>query len=275
MTEAAQLELEGQAAEDRLTGLRRYEKWLGVLPFAGVFVLWWIITATGLVQRSTLPGPGQVWSAITGLASQGLLQSDILVSLARIGIGVGVSLVLGVGLGMIAGLSRRFSDLVVPLASFFNSISGIAWIPLAIVWFGLGTLTVVFILVNSVFFLIFFNTILGVRAVPKVLENAVRTLGGGRRQLILQVFLPGALPYIISGVRSGFGFGWRALIAAELIAASSGLGFLIYNASNFSRTDQVLAGILIIGALWILIDTVLLAPIERRTVHRWGTVRAL
>src|SRR6202044_3944157 len=98
--------------EDRLTGRQRYEKWLGVLPFAGVFLLWWIITATGLVQRRTLPGPAQVWSAITGLAGQGLPQSDILVSLMRIGIGVGVSLVLGVGLGMVAGLSRRVSDLI-------------------------------------------------------------------------------------------------------------------------------------------------------------------
>jgi NitT/TauT family transport system permease protein/taurine transport system permease protein len=78
----------------------------------------------------------------------------------------------------------------------------------------------------------------------------------------------------MSGIRGGFGFGWRALVAAELIAATSGLGYLIYNASNYSRADQILAGIIIIGALWVIIDMVVLAPIERRTVQRWGTVRA-
>jgi taurine transport system permease protein len=250
-----------------------WEKLLGAVPFVVLFLIWWLVTATGLVHRNIIASPAAVWSATVDLAQRGLLQDDIVTSLVRLLLAMAVSLVLGVSLGILAGLSRPLSELLIPLASFFNSISGIAWIPLAIVWFGLGTVTVTFVLVNSIFFLIFFNTVLGVRSVPAVLENAVRTLGGGRRELILQVYLPGALPFIMSGIRGGFGFGWRALIAAELIAATSGLGYLIYNASNYSRADQILAGIIIIGALWVIIDMVVLAPIERRTVQRWGTVR--
>jgi NitT/TauT family transport system permease protein/taurine transport system permease protein len=117
--------------------------------------------------------------------------------------------------------------------------------------------------------------VLGVRSVPRIMEQAVRTLGGGYAVLIRDVFVPGALPHIMSGVRSGLGFGWRALIAAELIAATSGLGFLIYDASNFLRSDKILVGILIIGAIWMVLDNVVLKPLERRTVERWGTVRVL
>ena len=213
--------------------------------------------------------------ALAGLASRGELQTDILVSLGRIAVATAISLVLGVGLGLLAALSRPVGDLLSPLATFFNSVSGIAWIPLAITWFGLGTAAVTFIIVNAVFFLVFFNTMLGVRSVPKIMEQAVQTLGGGRLVLIRDVFLPGALPYIMSGVRSGLGFGWRALIAAELIAATSGLGFLVFDASNFFRTDEVLGGILVIGVIWMATDGLVLRPLERRTILRWGTVSSL
>jgi taurine transport system permease protein len=277
MTAATPAAMAGeQAVRTAPSGRHRSpERLLGLIPFAVLGLAWWVSTSTGWIDRSTLASPSEVYDAMTDLLGRGLLQQDIWISLERILIGVATSVVLGVGLGLLAGLSRPVADILMPLAAFFNAISGIAWIPLAIVWFGLGTATVIFVLVNSVFFLIFFNTILGVRSVPAVLENAVLTLGGGRGQLITHVFLPGALPYIISGVRSGFGFGWRALIAAELIASTSGLGYLIYNGSNFQRNDQILLGILLIGLLWIVIDGLILAPFERWTVHKWGTVRSM
>ncbi|HZV48829.1 MAG TPA: ABC transporter permease [Candidatus Dormibacteraeota bacterium] len=258
-----------------MTRTRLQEIGLGAMPFAGLLAAWWAITNLVHVSMATLPSPAAVWAAASGLWSTGELQTDILTSLGRIALGAGVSIVLGIGLGLIAGLNRPLGDLLLPLASFFNSVSGIAWIPLAITWFGLGTVAVTFIIVNAVFFLIFFNTVLGVRSVPRIMEQAVRTLGGGYRELILHVFLPGALPHIMSGIRSGLGFGWRALIAAELIAATSGLGFLIYDASNFLRSDRILTGILIIGVIWMIIDNLALKPLERRTVERWGTVRTL
>jgi NitT/TauT family transport system permease protein/taurine transport system permease protein len=203
---------------------RFLEVGLGVLPFLGLLAVWWLATHLTGMSRAQLPSPEAVWAAGRDLAATGELQDDILISLGRVALGAAVSIALGVGLGLVAGLNRAVGDLLLPLASFFNSVSGIAWIPLAITWFGLGT---------------------------------------------------AAVTFIMSGIRSGLGFGWRALIAAELIAATSGLGFLIYDASNFLRSDKILVGILVIGAIWMVIDSALLKPLERRTVERWATVRVL
>lgn len=255
--------------------MSRLERWLGSVPFLVGLAAWWLLAHSGRVKPATLPSPEKVLAALADLTERGELQADVLISLERVALGAGISIVLGVSLGLIAGLNRPTGDFLGPLATFFNSVSGIAWIPLAITWFGLGTAAVTFIIVNGVFFLVFFNTMLGVRSVPKIMEQAIRTLGGRYRELVLQVFLPGALPYIMSGIRTGLGFGWRALIAAELIAATSGLGFRIYDASNFFRTDQILAGILVIGLLWMALDGLVLRPLERRTIERWGTLRAV
>lgn len=252
--------------------MRRFESALGALPFAALVGAWWLASHSGRFSAGTLPTPESVIAAALDLGLRGELQADILASLGRLAVGATVSIALGVGVGIPAGLNRHLGDLLLPLAGFFSAVSGIAWIPLAIMWFGLGTIAVTFVIWNSIFFLVFFNTVLGIRSVPRIMEQAIRTLGGGYRVLILQVFLPGALPHIVSGIRTGLGFGWRALIAAELIAATSGLGFLIFDASHYFRTDQILAGIGAIGILWVIMDNAILIPLERRTVRRWGTV---
>jgi NitT/TauT family transport system permease protein/taurine transport system permease protein len=100
----------------------------------------------------------------------------------------------------------------------------------------------------------------------------VRTLGGSRRHVILQVMIPGAMPSIVTGIRMSIGFGWRALIAAEMIATTTGLGFMIFNAGNFHRTDTIVLGIITIGLLWLATDRLLLQPLERWTIERWGLV---
>lgn len=252
--------------------MKRLESALGALPFLALVTVWWLASHSGRFTAGALPRPESVAAAAQALLSDGTLAADILASLTRLGLGAAVSIVLAVALGILAGLNRVLGDLLLPLAAFFSAVSGIAWIPLAIMWFGLGTAAVTFVIWNSIFFLVFFNTVLGIRSVPRIMEQAIRTLGGGPRVLILQVFLPGALPYIVSGIRSGLGFGWRALVAAELIAATSGLGFLIFDASHYFRTDEILAGIGTIGILWVVMDNLILMPLERRTVKRWGTV---
>jgi NitT/TauT family transport system permease protein/taurine transport system permease protein len=159
-----------------------------------------------------------------------------------------------------------------PLAVFFNAISGIVWLPLMITWIGIGTALAVFLIWNTVFFIVFQNTVLGVQLVPEVLEQGVRALGAGRMETLRSVTLPGALPYILTGIRSGLGFGWRALIAAELVGAASGLGTMIFDAAEYHRSDIIMSGCLIIGTIAIIMDRWLLLPIERRTVQRWGLV---
>ncbi|HTD45700.1 MAG TPA: ABC transporter permease subunit, partial [bacterium] len=117
-----------------------------------------------------------------------------------------------------------------------------------------------------------FNTMLGVRTVPRLYRYAVLTLGGTWRQIVFQVLLPGAIPYIVGGVRLGIAYGWRALIAAEIVVGSGGLGYLIFKAETFHLTARIIAGMTAIGVLWYLTDYFLLRPLEEATIERWGLV---
>ena len=244
----------------------------GAVPFAALVVVWTLLTGTGVVSPLFLPPPRDVVRTAWEMAGDGSLWINIGASLGRVFIGCVVSVPLAVGLGVVVGLSRRLAAVVEPIVGFFNALSGIAWLPLAITWFGLGWTCVTFIMFNTIFFLVFFNTLVGVRTVPRIFESAVLTLGGRRRHVIFQVLIPGAMPSIVTGIRLSIGFGWRALIAAEMIATSTGLGFLIYNAANFHQTDAILVGIVTIGVLWLATDRLILQPLERRTIERWGLV---
>lgn len=246
----------------------------GAVPFVVLIAAWTAVSRMAVVPEIFLPRPDDVLRTGWAMVRDGSLWVNIGASLGRVLVGVVVSVPLAVGFGVVVGLSRRIATVLEPVASFFNSLSGIAWLPLAVTWFGLGWASVTFIMVNTVFFLVFFNTLVGVRTVPRVFEHAVRTLGGSRRHLILQVLIPGAMPSIVAGLRLSIGFGWRALIAAEMIATSTGLGFLIFNAQNFHQTDTILVGIITIGVLWLATDRLLLQPLERWTVERWGLVSA-
>jgi len=244
----------------------------GAAPFAVLVAAWAAASAARLVPELFLPAPAAVAGVAWTMAVDGSLWVNILASLGRLLVGIVVSVPLAVGLGVLVGLNRPLARVLEPVAGFFNALSGIAWLPLAVTWLGLGWASVTFIMANTIFFLVFFNTLVGVRTVPRIFEQAVRTMGGRRRHVILQVLVPGAMPSIVTGIRMSIGFGWRALIAAEMIATSTGLGFLIFNASNFHQTDTIVAGIATIGVLWLLTDRLVLQPLERRTIERWGLV---
>jgi NitT/TauT family transport system permease protein/taurine transport system permease protein len=244
----------------------------GAFSFAVLLALWGVATRAGMVPPIFLPAPAEVARTAWELARDGSLWINIGASLGRVLLGVVASVPLAVGLGVVVGLNRRLAAVLEPIAGFFNALSGIAWLPLAITWFGLGWASVTFIMFNTIFFLVFFNTLVGVRSVPRIFEHAVSTLGSSRRHVITQVLIPGAMPNIVTGIRMSIRFGWRALIAAEMIATSTGLGFMIFNAGNFHQTDTILAGIITIGVLWLATDRLILQPLERRTIERWGLV---
>jgi len=244
----------------------------GVVPFAAILVAWALVTRAGVLPAIFLPPLGDVAKTTWQMLQDGSLWINIGASVGRVLVSLVISVPLAVGLGIFVGLHRWLSPVVEPIAGFFNALSGIAWLPLAVTWFGLGWVSVTFIMFNTIFFLVFYNTLVGIRTVPRILEHAVRTLGGTRRHIIFHVLIPGAMPNIVTGIRMSIGFGWRALIAAEMIATSTGLGFLIYNASNFHQTDTILVGIVTIGILWLLTDRLILQPVERWTIERWGLV---
>jgi taurine transport system permease protein len=242
----------------------------GAISFGALFAVWYALTASGWVKPLALASPAAVANVLVDGIRDRTLFGHLGASLGRLVLGVVVAGTAGIAMGVAVGVSRRLALLVEPLAGFFNAISGIVWLPLAITWFGLTWKTVLFVIGNSVFFTVFFNTLVGVRGVPRLYEEAILTLGASRWRTLRDVLLPGALPGIVTGIRLGLGFGWRALIAAELIAVTKGLGFMIFSAANYLRTDIILAGILVIGVVAIAVDSLILVPIERATVVRWG-----
>jgi len=245
---------------------------LPAVPFVAVVLAWSACWALVRPSAETLPAPADVIAAIVALASDGQLGVHVLASLWRLFLGAALGIVTGVIGGFLAGLDRNVAGFVNPLVVFFNAISGIVWLPLMIGWLGIGTALAVFLIWNTVFFIVFQNTVLGVQLVPEVLEQGVRALGAGRLATIRSVTFPGALPYVLTGIRSGLGFGWRALIAAELVGATTGLGQMIFAAAEYHRSDIIIAGCLIIGTIAVAMDRWLLLPIERSTVLRWGLV---
>jgi taurine transport system permease protein len=245
---------------------------LPLAPFALVLAAWTAYWTIVRPPAATLPAVQDVLGAMWDLAVKGELATHVLASLWRLLLGALLGVATGVIGGFIVGLNRPISEFLSPLIVFFNAISGIVWLPLVIGWLGIGTALAVFLIWNTVFFIVFQNTVLGVQLVPQVYEQSVQALGGGRWETIRSVILPGALPYILTGLRSGLGFGWRALIAAELVGATTGLGQMIFGASEVHRSDIIIGGCLLIGAIAIAMDRWLLLPIERRTVERWGLV---
>jgi NitT/TauT family transport system permease protein/taurine transport system permease protein len=237
-----------------------------------VLLAWMVATATLHPSKETLPPVSDVLTTVKELALSGQLATNVFASLYRLLLGSILGVITGLIGGVIVGLNRKLAEQLNPIVVFFNAISGIVWLPLMITWLGIGTALAVFLIWNTVFFIVFQNAALGVQLVPEVYEQSVRALGGGRWETMRSVTLPGALPYILTGIRTGLGFGWRALIAAELVGAATGLGTMIFDAAEYHRSDIIVAGCLIIGVIAIAMDRWLLLPIERRTVLRWGLV---
>lgn len=245
---------------------------LPAVPFVGLLVAWvvgWQIYRPELV---TLPSVGKVVDTFGKLLGTGELLDNVIASLGRWAVGFAVGAVTGLVVGILVGLSPMLFRFLDPIVTFFTAMSGIVWLPLAIVWFGLGSVTVTFIIWNSVFFLVFANTMLGVRSVPTVLEDGLRTLGANRLQVIFRVIVPGSLPHVMQGLRMGVGFGWRALIAAEIIGATTGVGAMIYQAKEYFFSDKIIIGVIVLAIIGLALDVGVLAPIERRTIVRWGLV---
>jgi taurine transport system permease protein len=191
----------------------------------------------------------------------------------RVVVGTSLALLVSIPLGVAMGVSKVVSSFLTPLFRFFSVLAGIAWIPIATLWFGYGFGAITFVIFNAVFFIVTYNTLLGVSTIPMPVRNAAASLGASRWAMLFEVLLPGALPNIVTGIRTGLGFAWRGLIAAEMIATNAGLGYMLFVARDFYKTEVIVLGMVVIGILWLLLDRLVLAPLERRTIERWGLVQ--
>jgi NitT/TauT family transport system permease protein/taurine transport system permease protein len=248
-------------------------KWERLVPFILFLGGWYAVTDIWrLVTPFFLPSPVQVFDYIFGAAGDGDLLEAIAASLGRFVAGLLIGLGLGAILAVCVASSRRLAAIFIPLAKFFQAIAGVAWIPLAVLWFGISSAAAIFIITNTTFFVAFYTTLTGVQAINPKLEWSVRSMGGTTAAVLRHVIIPGALPHILSGLRIAVGYGWRTLIGAEIIASGLGLGVLIWDGQRFLDTSQIFAGLLIIGTISFFMDRCLVRPLERRTVERWGMV---
>lgn len=225
-----------------------------LLVAAGAVAAWAALSASGLVSAFLLPGPSRVLGTTLALLADGTLPRHVGISLMRVGLGFALAALLAVPFAVALCLRPRLVRPVLPLVDIFRHIPPLAMIPLFILWLGIGEAQKVAVIVLAAFFPIFLATHGGVSQVdPKLIEVA-RVAGMNERAQIVRILLPAALPSILVGLRLGFGYSWRALAGAELVAASSGLGWLIVNAEQLARSDIVLAGVLVIGLLGLSLD---------------------
>jgi NitT/TauT family transport system permease protein/taurine transport system permease protein len=243
-----------------------------LVPFIPILALWAVIAESEIFPRVFFPGPVEVVQSFLSLTYKGILPAYLEDSLVRLVVGALAGMAIGIPLGILVGLSARAHAVLWPVLLFFQAIGDIAWLPILLIWFGFGLTTMTFIIVYTVLFPVVLNTVLGVRSVPVDIYRAAQCLGASRARILWEVVLPGALPNIITGLRNGLGYGWRALIAAEMIVGTSGIGFMMFDARRAGSVVEILLGMIVLGLLWYVVDAWILAPIERATGERWGLV---
>jgi NitT/TauT family transport system permease protein/taurine transport system permease protein len=243
-----------------------------LVPFIPVIALWAIVAEAEVFPRVFFPGPAEVVRSFIDLTWKGILPAYLHDSAARLLVGALAGMGIGIPLGLLVGLSSRAHAVFWPVLLFFQAISDIAWLPILLIWFGFGLTTMTFVIVYTVLFPVVLNVVLGVRSIPTDMHRAAQSLGASRARILWEVVLPGALPNLITGLRNGLGYGWRALIAAEIIVGTSGIGFLMFDARRAGSVVEIMLGMIVLGILWYVVDAWLLAPIERATGQRWGLV---
>jgi taurine transport system permease protein len=232
-----------------------------------VIACWFAASGMRLVNPAFLPSPGDVWEAFVELVREGYkgesLATHILVSLRRLFLALGASLAVAVPLGLAAGTSRLVRAVIDPVIEFYRPLPPLAYYTLLILFLGIGDESKVTLLFLSAFAPLLIGVTFAVRKIPEDRLRAARSLGAGGPRLLWSVVLPSCLPDILTGFRTSTGLAYATLVAAEMVAAVSGLGWLVLDASKFLRNDIVFTGVIILGAIALAMDMIL------RTATRW------
>jgi NitT/TauT family transport system permease protein len=240
-----------------------------------VGAIWELVAHSGAFPPRLFPSLEVVAATLWRLTAEGILPHHAVETLYRLCAGFAFAALAGIVLGIAMGRSRRAEDLLLPLVSIGAPVPGLAYAPLFLLWFGLGDTGSIVLVAFVAAFPVIQNTWTGVKAVKEIWVRAAQTMGAHGRLLFRYVILPGALPYILTGLRLGLAQAWRILVAVEMLAAVDwGLGWLIFGAREFLNTDAMLAGIAVIGAIGLALERFVFQPIERLTVVRWGMMAA-
>lgn len=237
----------------------------------GIFLLaWYILSVTGLVSPVILPSPWKVLQRGIRIIQEGYtgtsVWSHLWVSMVRVFGSLFLACLTAIPLGIVVATNDYVKATVDPFVEFYRPLPPLAYLPLVVIWFGIGETSKMVLIFLAIFAPIFLNTRAGVQAIPKERIHAALCLGASKMQLLTKVVFPSALYSILTGIRIGLGFGWTTLVAAEMVAATKGVGHMILTASNYLQTDVVLFGIFLIGVVAYFSDYLMRIAI-RKLVH--------
>lgn len=238
--------------------------------FAALLAAWQLLTVAGIYPEYVFPSPLGVLQTLTRGFQNGRFGIGILASLQRILVGFGISAILGMTLGLALGRIKLLDETLGSLVLGLQALPSICWLPLALLWFGLSETAILFVVVMGALLSITTATEAGVKNTPPVYLRAARNLGARGWRVYAFVILPAALPAIITGMKLGWSFAWRSLMAAELLYVSLGLGQLLTLGRELNDMSQVIAVMLVIIAIGLAVDRLVFAPIETRVRERWG-----
>ncbi len=248
---------------------------ISVVTTIVLFALWFLITNMGWIKPLFLPTPQAVWEKFIIAATEGVANSTLLqhttTSLMRVFGAFLLSCVTAIPIGILMGTNRVMRGIFDPPIEFYRPLPPLAYLPLMIIWFGIGELSKTLLIFLAVFAPMAISARAGVRSVGIEQIHAAYTMGASKFQIISRVVLPAATPEILTGMRIGIGFGWTTLVAAEMIAANRGLGFMVLNAAQYLQSDTVIMGIVVIGLFAFGFD-LLMRRIERILVPWKGKV---
>src|SRR5262245_13357673 len=234
--------------------------------------IWFCLSRLNVFPQSAFPSPVAVAKGFATEVRTGRLFDDLIASLFRVTSGFLLAVLLGLPTGLWLGHHFRSRVALLPAINFFRSLSPLAWIPFAILWFGIGDLPAIFLIFMACFFPIIIATVSAVAAIPSIYFRVARDYGFSGAELLMKVTLPAIAPQVITSLRVTAGLAWLVVVAAEMIAGRDGLGFAIWDARNGLRMDLLVAGMIVIGVIGVVIDRVLVRLMRISSV-RWGYER--
>jgi NitT/TauT family transport system permease protein len=247
-----------------------------VLVFIALLFIWHLLVLAKIWSVVLLPDPLSVWEYLKTAAEDGTLLQASLVTMRRLLMGYAIGLGVGLPLGLLTARFKFCEDTLGVLALGLQTLPSVCWVPLALLWFGQTEAAMLFVVIMGTLWSVIIATDNGVRNVPPIFARAARTMGSKRLHTWLHVILPASLPFIVSGMKQGWAFAWRSLMAAEIyvtILTGFGLGHLLHYGRELNAMDQVIGVMFVIIVIGLLADKILFSPWERFLHHRWGTGR--
>lgn len=238
--------------------------------YAGIVGIWQAIAMANVLPETLLPSPLMVIYALVDKASTGALPFAVGTSLWRLFAGFAIAVAGGFAIGLYMAKYKVVHETVGSAILGLQSIPSIAWVPVGLIWFGLSDSAILFVVILGTIFAMAISTYAGIRNIPPIYIKAARNMGAGGIALLTNVVFPAALPHIVSGMRHGWSFAWRALINAEMLLNFLGLGFLMNVGRSLFRMEEVIAVMLVIMALGLTIDLLLFSKVEKVVETKWG-----